>query len=218
MSKTSRVSSVASKRIHNSYVHRSRVVEKSEKIDQVNPVSKADNQTAYSSGNYLFSSDVFYEKINQLKKEYKNFYHDHRKLEEAIENFDQENEMLTHMKNLIEKYNNALVSLKKFDAALGTDHLSKIKDILEVFENNLDEIGITVDTETKMHIDEQKFIDRVEHSENPLSMFFDPIKGLVIRLYKAFKQIKLPQTNTNKEYYESTQDRGISGAIIDGSS
>ncbi|AKL94832.1 hypothetical protein CACET_c13670 [Clostridium aceticum] len=215
MTRTTKVSSVANRRIHNLYVDRVRSVSRTEETEAVEPVGKVKNQTAFPSANYLMVSDAFYENLEELKKEYKKFYHDHRKLEEAIKELNyHDDQFLDHMKNLIEKYNSAMNSLKTLDKALGTNRMREIEEILEAFEDALRDIGITLNEEKEMNMEEDIFVKKIGDYSNTLTFLFEPVKGMVIRLYKAFKNIKLPSKNPVNKQYDGFIDGDVSGMLM----
>ncbi|WP_156778774.1 hypothetical protein [Clostridium formicaceticum] len=215
MTRTTKVSSVANRRIHNLYVDRVRSVNRAEGTEAVGPVDKVKNQTAFPSAGYLMMSDTFYENLEELKREYKKFYHNHRKLEEAIKELDyHDDQFMEHMKNLIEKYNDAINSLKMLDKVLGTNHIRGIEEILEIFRDPLAEIGITINEEKEMVMEEEVFAKKVKDYSNTLTFLFEPVKGMVIRLYKAFKNIKHPSKNAINKQYDGPVDGEVAGMMI----
>jgi hypothetical protein len=215
MSKISKVPSVASKRVQNSYVNRITSVSKNNPVESVEPVERVSNQVSYFSSNYTLASDLFYSNLNELKREYKRFYHDHRKLEEAIKDIVEDDEhLLEHIKNLIEKYNMAFESLKSLDESMGMNNSKKVTDVLDYFKNPLTNIAILVDENYHMYIDENKFLDNIKNSHDPLRFLFEPVKGLIIKLYNAFRGIKYNPQNGFKEGYKDMLDKNVSGALV----
>jgi len=216
MSSRRRVSSVASSRIHNSYIDRVKGVRGATTVEGVGEIDSIKNQTSYASANYLIASDYFYENLKELKKEYKGFYHHHGKLEKAIKNLEEnDGELVEHMQELIEKYNIAMVSLKDLDKVLKTNYISEIKNIIDVFKKPLKTIGIDVDAEYKMFMEKEIFIKEIEISRDPIRFLFEPIHGMVIKLYKAFKNIKYPsKTGIIKEYTDIVAE-DVSGLLLD---
>ncbi|MCC5909615.1 MAG: hypothetical protein JJT76_04160 [Clostridiaceae bacterium] len=218
MSKNSKVSSVANRRIHNSYVHRATVVDRSEAVEAIDPIKATKNQTNLATANYLISSDLFYDHMDALRKEYKNFYHDHRKLQEAVEDFKKEDRTLVeHMENLIEKYNAAIGSLQILDKEVGTKYLEIIKEIVLEFQEPLESVGIEIKKGYEMYLQENVFIEKIQSLEEPLAFLFEPMKGMVIRLYKVFRSIKIPNRDdleNPQKKYKDTQTN-IVGAVVD---
>lgn len=216
MSSRRRVSSVAGSRIHNSYIDRVKSVKGATTIEGVEGIDSIKNQTSYASANYLIASDYFYENLKSLKKEYNSFYHHHEKLEKAIKNLEENDEKLVeHMQELIEKYNIAIVSLKDLDKVLNTNYKNEIKNIIDVFKEPLKTIGIDVDAEYKMSMEKETFIEKIEISRDPIRFLFEPIKGMIIKLYKAFKNIKYPSKKViTKEYTDIVAD-DFSGLLLD---
>ncbi|SNS85496.1 hypothetical protein SAMN05446037_102427 [Anaerovirgula multivorans] len=216
MTGRTRVSSVASSRIHNSYVDRVKTVSRAATIEEVEAIDKVKNQTSYGSANYLIASDYFYENLKALKKEYKRFYHDHRKLEEAIKNLEGNDEKLVeHMQELIEKYNDAIGSLRGLDKILNTNHRKEVEDIVDIFRKLLNNIGITVNEEYVISMEKEKFIEKIELSRDPVTFLFEPMKGMIIQLYKAFKNIRLPIKEGIAKEYTNIALPDVSGLLLD---
>ncbi|SET77681.1 hypothetical protein SAMN05660297_03472 [Natronincola peptidivorans] len=215
MSKTTRVSSVANKRVQTSYVNRVKRVEKNEAVDSVKPVEKISNSAGHYSSNYTLASDIFYKKLEELKKEFKSFYHDHRRFEEAVEILEQGDEdIVIHIKNLIEKYNTAFKSLKILDKTMNTTNAKDIAAIIDVFKTSLTNIAIDVDEDYYMTIQEETFIEIIRETQEPLKFLFEPIQGMIFKLYKAFKSIKYLPKEGLQEGYENPLDKHLTGIVM----
>ena len=132
MVKISSKSSMKSKRIHSSYIQRNRVIRgSSSTVDPVDPVTPVINDISYSSANHLMSSDAFYDKLEELTKEYLNFYHQERNLKKAIDAIEENMDVdLIYIIDLVDKYNNTSKALKNFDKQIHTNHSENIKNIL----------------------------------------------------------------------------------------
>lgn len=208
-----KVSSVSPKRVHNNYVLRSKAVNRSEEVENVKPVPKSNNQPSYSSGNYLIASDDFYENLQKLTKEYKRFYADHRQFEKATKDLEITEALFSHIKELVDKYNEAIKSLRDFDKTFGTDHVNNIKKQLEIYSKYLENIGITVEDNVQLNLNQERLQEVLVSTENPLEIY-KPMKGLIIKLYKEFKNINLPKNNS-KDLYSDKYDTYIPGLILD---
>lgn len=199
-------------RIHNSFVERSRQLKNTSGIDRVSPANKTENNTYNPNANHLFASDQFYDNLDRLKDEYYSFYHNEIKLEEAIKNFQRDKEhMANNMKELIKKYNSALRSLEALDAEFSTDHNEEIKSIVRGYRYPLIEFGVTIDSIERLKINNKKFIEKIENSKD-LENQIKPLKELIIKLYKSFKSIQVPNNNSIEGY--NADDIEYSGILI----
>lgn len=219
MGRISKTSSFQKKKIHSDYIGRNRKITETGMIERVKPISPSENSTKYSSSNYLIASDVFYDKLEQLREEYRKFYHHERDLEIAIESINNSKDKLSeHMMDLIFKYNRAISSLEDFDKICGTAHCLGIKEILLSFEGELNKVGINIINEKELDIDLDIFIERVINSRNPMSDLFKPVRAMIIKLYKGFKHIKIPKKNSFENQYKEYDDlssQDYNGIIID---
>lgn len=179
-------------RVHNNVVDRMTVVRGANMVNPVDPVDqvKNDSRTAY---NFLTASDEFYDKLKNLRKEYEDFYHDQQELEKAIKELEYDDGIIENMGNLVENYNKAIESLKSFDHDFGTTYYSKIINIVDDFKVELFRVGIIRGSNNKLIYDREKFKEKLNESEDAFKFIFEPAKGLIIRLYRAFKNIKIPK-------------------------
>ncbi|WP_026895105.1 hypothetical protein [Clostridiisalibacter paucivorans] len=208
MARISKSSSINKKRIHSSFVDRNRSIRRTEAVESVNSVNNVGNNTGYTFSSYLMASDQFYEKLEELRREYDKFYHHEVELEKAIKDIQEnKDKLIDKMKKLIIKYNNAIDSLVDFDDKFNTNHAIRIKNIINDFSNELKDIGINIVEEKRLSIDENIFYRVMTDFDKDLMFLFEPIKGLIIRLYRAFKNIKVPFDE--KENINSIDYRGF---------
>ncbi|MBS4539108.1 hypothetical protein GOQ27_11585 [Clostridium sp. D2Q-11] len=199
-------------RIHNSFVERSRQIMNTSGIDKVSPSNRTENNTYNSNANHLIASDQFYDNLDRLKDEYYSFYHNEMKLEKAIKNFQRDKEHISNnMKELINKYNDALRSLEVLDNEFTTDHNEIIKKTVRSYRKYLVELGIRIEYNERLSIDTNKFISKIENS-NDLDYIIKPLRELVVKLYRSFKSIKVPQNNSIQGY--DNDDLEYSGVLI----
>lgn len=197
-------------RVHDNVVERMTVVRGANMVnpvDRVDPVAN-DSRTAY---NFLTGSDEFYDKLKNLRKEYESFYHDQQELEKAIKELEYDDSIVENMGKLVENYNNAIESLKSFDYDFGTSYYSRIVNIINDFKVELFRIGIIRGSDNKLIYDKEKFKEKLNESDDAFKFIFEPVKGLIIRLYKAFKNIKIPKFEEELEgkYREHMDYEGI---------
>lgn len=203
-----KVSSLKRDRIRTSFVDRNTSVSKTDAVESISSIKSIQNPTYYSSENHLMFYDQFYDNLKELKKEYKKFYHDEQLLEDAIENFDKD-KLLDSMNDLIAKYNNAIKSLTSFDKIFGTNQVSKIHCILIEYKNKLENLGIYIIDGKELKLEESVFIKKVQNNENVLEFLFEPTKGLILKIFTTFKNIKVPKKEALERIYENTDYTGM---------
>lgn len=220
MRKVSSSTSISAKRIHSSFVERNRIViGKTSGVNPVDPVPPVSNQTSYSSSNHLMASDQFYDKLEKLKKEYLNFYHNERNLKKAIDQIEANDIIdLKHIKNLIAKYNKTVLALENLDKRYQSKNISNIKMLLKEYSAPLYSIGIYRVRDKELDIIETKFKIALVDSKDNLDELLNPIKEFIIKLYRSLINIK-EDDNTNWQYgYENSYEDefvGKSGLILD---
>src|SRR5699024_9278754 len=128
-----------------------------------------------------------------LAREYLNFYHNERNLYKAIELIEDDiNLDIKHIKDLIDKYNKTALALKHFDIEINTNHSQKIKGILDEYNVDLNNIGIYVIRDNKLELDEELFKNNLVQSKDNLKQAFNPMRKMILKLYKSFRNIKGP--------------------------
>jgi hypothetical protein len=203
-----KVSSLKKDRIRTSFVDRNTSVNKTDAVKSVSSIPPIKNSAYYSSENHLIFYDQFYENLKELRKEYKRFYHDEQLLENAIENFDKD-KLLDSMKALISNYNNAIKSLTSFDETFGTNQVRKIQGILVDYENKLENLGIYIIEGKELKLNEKNFIRNIENNEHVLEFLFEPTKGIILKLFSAFKNIRIPKRKALEKLYENSNYTGM---------
>lgn len=217
MTKISSTSSLRSKRIHSSFVHRTRtLIDRASPVDPVNPVTPVTNNISYSSANHLMSSDAFYDKLETLEKEYLNFYHQERNLQKTVDAIEENMDLdIIYMKNLIDKYNKTTSALKSFDQQINTNHSKGIKNILNQYKFHLNNMGIYIVEDNKLKLKEEVFKENLIESKDNLKQGFNPIREMILKLYKRFRNIKGPDKEDIESKYNDLSNRDYRGIIMD---
>lgn len=217
MTKISRTSSIEKRRIHSSYVHRNKtVIDRASSVEAVSPVNPVFNNISYSSANHLMYSDSLYDNLIALKNEYLNFYHHERNLQQAISEIDEDNLIsIEKMKDLIDKYNMAIRALKTFDIHLRTHFAEGIKEIIQEYERDLNKIGISIVKEKELEIDQITFMNTLIQAQDDGLELFKPIKGMILKLYRGFRNIKGPYKEGYDDKYPEILEGDSSGMVLD---
>lgn len=216
MPKISRTS-IRSKRIHSSFVHRTRALgARATAVEAVNRVNKVDNPVSYSSANHLMSSDSFYEKLENLEREYLNFYHQERNLHKAIDALEEDKDLdIVYMKELLKSYNKTASALRNFDKEINTNHSQAIKEILIEYKSSLNNMGVYIVEDNHLELDESLFKDKLLASKDNFAEDFKPIRSMILKLYKRFRNIKGPSREDLDRKYDEFPRRDYTGVIMD---
>ena len=86
MTRISSTQSIAKQRIHANFVERNRiVVDRASSVGSVTPISPVENNINYSSANHLMISDLLYDKLEELKRDYLDFYSQERNFHQTVD-------------------------------------------------------------------------------------------------------------------------------------
>lgn len=182
-------------------------------IRPIRKIEKIHNYAFQSSNNNFFGSSHFYEHLKKLKEEYLHFYRAQQELENTLKKFiySTHKDFIVMIKELISKYNKAIISLQDFDLDFNTSYCKNIHAILLSHESNLEKIGITIQKDTTLSIDERICFHALKNNKNDIAFLFTNKNGFIKKLYYAFKEIKLPTYDKNP-YSISSKDTHL---IID---
>jgi hypothetical protein len=220
MTKINSTPSIAKQRIHASFVERNRtIIDRASSVEPVNPVNPVQNNIGYSSANHLMTSDLLYDKLEDLKRDYLDFYNHERNLHRAIDEINLDEEIqLEMMKNLFDKYNRAIIALSHFDHQLRTNNVRKIKEIILEYSIPLNNLGIYLLRETELGIDEEKYKNNLMVSKEIRKTLFKPLRHMLLLLYREFRNIKGPYRENFDDKYPEFPEGDSSGLVLDAKS
>ncbi|TWI57246.1 hypothetical protein [Halalkalibacter nanhaiisediminis] len=213
MTRISRVSPLKTARIHEIYVNRMTNVAYVDYIESIERLEKSNKPMNHSSENYLLSYEHYYKSIQELKKEFKRFYHHEKELHEAISQLDKNNkQVIIQTDNLIHKYNQALTALRDFDSLAGSNHVESIHHVFTTFAKDFAEIGITENSDYTLSLDTKRFLDFLLHSDQSDAELISRFKSMILKEYQSFMRIKGPKKQIDA--YE-TQPLTVKGLMIE---
>ncbi|WP_216828310.1 hypothetical protein [Alkalihalobacterium elongatum] len=202
MNRITRVSSLRTNRIRANYVNRMNA-QNVNKIEPLAPVEKGKNNTEQPSENYLNSYDHYYEKLNDLKKEFKTFYHQEKVLLRAIQDLDiHEQKLIKQTDNLISKYNQTLKALYSYDQTVSGQHVRNVRQTLQPFQSEMEQLGITEDPQGFLFFLPRKFIKFIQSDETDFEELLIKFRQLIIESYKSLTKIRIKNQTANP--YEAT--------------
>jgi hypothetical protein len=210
---TKKVTSSNTTRINNMLVNQTSQTNQIHSIQPIRKIEKIHNYAFQSSKNNFFGSSHFYEHLKKLKEEYLHFYRVQQELESTFKKiiYSPHEDFIVMIKELISKYNKAIISLKDFDNDFNTSYCQNIHDILLSYQSNLEKIGITIQKDTTLSINEKVCLTAVKNNNNDIEFLFTNKNGFIKKLYYAFKEIKLPKYDKDP-YHISPKDSHL---IID---
>ncbi len=188
----SKVYSVNKDRVVTMNVNKNTVVNNVNKVTKVNKVTPSKNNTNHYRENFILSTTYFYDKLKDLKEDYKDFYIQEQELEKEIKkSFTHDDmELLKIIKNLVEKYNQSITYLKKIDLYLGGYYVKRISDILLENQDELSSMGITLTKEYFLNFNEETFKSTLQENKESIYSFFSLDNGLIKKVYTEFRHIK----------------------------
>jgi hypothetical protein len=217
MTRINSTPSIGKQRIHASFVERNRtIIDRASSVEAVTPINPVQNNIGYSSANHLMTSDLLYDKLEDLKRDYLDFYNHERSLNRAIDEIDLDEEIqLEMMKKLLDKYNRAIISLSHFDYQLRTNNIRKIKEIILEYSIPLNNLGIYLLRENELGIDEEKYKNNLMVSKEIRKTLFKPLRHMLLLLYREFRNIKGPYRENFDDKYPEFPEGDSSGLVLD---
>ncbi|MEB1806237.1 MAG: hypothetical protein LPK26_02840 [Bacillaceae bacterium] len=209
MNRITRVSSLRANRIRANYVNRMSAQHVS-KIEPLAPVEKGKNNSELPSENYLDSYDRYYEKLKELKNEFKTFYHREQDLLAAINDLDShQQKMVTHTDNLITKYNQALKALYSFDQAVSGQHVINVRQTLQTFHSEMKQLGVSENEQGFLSFEPKKFVHFIRNKESDFELLLTQFRQLIIESYKSLTKIRINHKQINPYEAKPFEYKGL---------
>ncbi|MDE5412610.1 hypothetical protein [Alkalihalobacterium chitinilyticum] len=209
MNRITRISSLRANRIRANYVNRMSAQHVS-KIEPLAPVEKGKNNSEQPSENYLDSYDRYYEKLNELKKEFKTFYHREQELLAAINDLDShQQKIVKHTDNLISKYNQALKALYSFDQAVSGQHVINVRQTLQTFHLEMKQLGIKEDELGYLYFEPKRFVNFIRNDESNFEELLIQFRQLIIESYKSLTKIRINNEQNNPYEAKPFEYKGL---------
>ncbi|OEH85314.1 hypothetical protein BHU72_04255 [Desulfuribacillus stibiiarsenatis] len=201
------------------------------KVDPIDSTRSMNNHSEHPSDHQLMFYDNYYESIKDLKEEFRKFYHDEKAVKQTLVRIhdDTEGHLIDHMQELISKFNTAYHSLQAFDTAAKTSQSHNIQHLLTSYKSVLEDFGISGVEQGRLTLDADTYIRKLsltnefgelttdQHStKNPTDAIFSPMKEIILPLYKALQNIRLPKYRSRNKYLEHENFSGdLKGLIIE---
>ncbi len=217
MTRISRTSSLKSNRYQLQYVNDLNNPEAVSRVDPLQKVKPVENHTAHPSEHHLAFYENYYQSVEELKREFKAFYHDERALRAATNEFYQSNDptqISEKLQQLLSLYNKTLDSLQSFDTAINTSHSAKVHLAFQNHADLLHSFGISTDENRHLQLDKELLHNKLLADTENTDVLFLPLKQVIIDMYKVLHGIRVPKRATSSNYDSSPLD--YRGLLIEG--
>ncbi|MFA9458705.1 hypothetical protein ACERJO_18325 [Halalkalibacter sp. AB-rgal2] len=197
-------------RIRTNYVNRltsSTGVHAVEEIEATRPIA---NETKHPADNFILSYERYYRALQDLKDEFKQFYHHEQELKKAIEQLNANETFIYQTEQLIHKFNNAITALSQYDRVAGTCHTEAIHNILQQYDEPFSEIGLHINEDNHLTLNTMKLLHFLTESKNTGTDLIGRFKSLILKEYYSFLKVKPSRTKMEHAYEPPTlQTKGL---------
>lgn len=211
MSRINRMSSLLRvNRLRTNYVNRMSHSNSIDRVEPLNPTEKGKNHSDHPTESFLDSYERYYQKIGELKKEFKRFYHREKELLEAISDLDDNKQRIVkHTHDLIEKYNQALLALADFDKIAGTHHTVYVRSVLDSFSEELNEIGVTEGDSGLLDFNPKTFVSFIAKDTETIEQTIKRFKSMILQNYKSLTKIRIAKEKQNPYEQKPFEYKGL---------
>lgn len=151
-----------------------------------------------------------YEKLKNLKDEYRAFYKEEQELESLLTNMCVGcDEFINQLIKTFESYNKSIDTLNDFDKAFKTSYLDTVKEVINKYDDNLNSINIFIEPDGKLRFYRTRLRKIFLESPNKFDFFFENESGLIAKLYMAFHIIKAIVPSEASEQIKDSDKHGI---------
>ncbi|KHF38803.1 hypothetical protein [Halalkalibacter okhensis] len=201
MTRISRASRTKAERIQAAYVNRMTEVLS---VDQVQPIDRTKhtkNHTSHPNENHLLSYERYFQSKQQIRDTFRQFYKTEKELYHAAHDLDETSkEILTHLKNLVQKYNQTIKTIEAFDQLSKTNHLPTICELVSDEKYDLKMIGITTGPSSPfLSFDQTQFLIHLAKSK-PVTL--QQVKNFKALMMKEFQTLAKAKKSTYLNQYE----------------
>lgn len=142
-----------------------------------------------------------YEKLQNLKEEYRAFYKEEHELESLLAGLCSDcDEFIGQLIKIFESYNKSIDTLNDFDKAFKTNYIDTIKEVIYKYENELGGINIFIEADGKIRFYRTRLKKLFSDSPEKFEFIYKNDSALIVKLYMAFHIIKaiLPEEASKK--------------------
>jgi len=164
-------------------------VGKTEKIDTQN------NAMSTTSGELM--KEHFYYKLekkedNRENKDNRGNFKGKRPQKSLYERSKEDDETLDFIKNMLEKFNNSMETVKSVDLARNQGEFFKIKKVIDENSRFLASIGIFTDKVSHFYIKEDVFVSEIMKNPQKIPMLLEPSTGVIRKICDSFGKFLVP--------------------------
>lgn len=158
-------------------------VSKTEKIDTQN------NAMSTTSGELM--KENFYDKLekkedNSENKDDKEKFKRKSPQKSLYERSKEDDETLNFVKNMLEKFNISMETVKSVDLARNQSEFFKIKKVIDENSRFLASIGIFTDKISHFYIKEDVFVSEIMKNPQKIPMLLEPSTGVIRKICDSF--------------------------------
>ncbi|OEF97536.1 hypothetical protein [Desulfuribacillus alkaliarsenatis] len=210
MVRVSRYSSLKNNRFQLLYTNHINNPDSVRRVEAADAARKPRNHTEHPSDHFLNFFNNYYQSIDELKQEFKNFYHNELALRKALEDLDANSDLLEiNMRTLVNKFNKTLESLRALDDSLNTRHTSYVEKRIIKHLPVLQHYGIYFMENEFIDFDSQKFINKLSKASNT-EIIFDPLKQVIVSIHRALYKLRIVDDHNKNSYTKNKLDtRGL---------
>ena len=164
-------------------------VGKTEKIDTQN------NAMSTTSGELM--KEHFYYKLekkedNRENKDNRGNFKGKSPQKSLYERSKEDDETLDFIKNMLEKFNTSMETVKSVDLARNQSEFFKIKKVIDENSRFLASIGIFTDKVSHFYIKEDVFVSEIMKNPQKIPMLLEPSTGAIRKICDSFGKYLVP--------------------------
>lgn len=164
-------------------------VGKTEKIDTQN------NAMSTTSGELM--KEHFYYKLekkedNKENKDNRGNFKGKSPQKSLYERSKEDDETLDFLKNMLEKFNTSMETVKSVDLARNQSEFFKIKKVIDENSRFLASIGILTDKVSHFYIKEDVFVSEIMKNPQKIPMLLEPSTGVIRKICDSFGKYLVP--------------------------
>ena len=167
-----------------------------EKLDRSNSSQlRADENEA----SRLMSIDIVYDKLQNMREEYKHFYSEEQNFEEAWSSLLEDPEhFIEHLIEIFEAHNHVVDALNEFDKIFETNHIDTLTEFIKHYETEFHAISILIQPDSSLRVRNRKLRDHFNKKPEAFTFLTKP-GGFLRKLYDFYHNLKAIKPPTTQD-------------------
>ncbi len=178
-------------------------------VERLDKTKSSQLRSDDNDANRLISIDIVYDKLQNMKDEYRQFYSEEQNFEEAWNALlDDPDHFVEHLMAIFDSHNHVVSALIEFDKTFETNHLESLSEFVKYYEPQLHALSIVVQPDSQLRVKKRKLKDHFVNTPEAFE-FLTKSGGFLRKLFDFYHKLKAIKPPTNKDEEQLAWYQGL---------